>query len=104
MTQFKAPLIIRGEVIEDADREFGGRRVQAEKSLAKIRPASGDDRVYQLGDADQVIERARAMLASAKMVVLADAFPKVLPNIAPQLESAAKRGVKVAVRVYEPVL
>lgn len=91
------------ELLERLDREFDGRRVQAEKSLAKIRPASGDDRVYQLGDADQVIERARAMLASAKTVVLADAFPKVLNHIAPQLEGAAKRGVKVAVRVYEPV-
>ena len=91
------------ELLDRLDRDFGARRHQAAAQLAKIRPASGDDRVYQLGDVDQVFERARTMLAGAKTVALVDAFPKVLAQIASYLESAAKRGVAVAVRAYERV-
>jgi hypothetical protein len=36
MTQFKAPLIIRGEVIEDADREFGGRNPETRFKTADV--------------------------------------------------------------------
>ncbi len=88
------------ELLDRLDRDFGARRHQAEALLAKIRPASGDDRVYQLSDIDQVLERARTMLSSAKVVALVDAFPQVLGQIKPHLESAAKRGVNVAVRAY----
>ena len=91
------------ELLDRLDRDFGTHRHRAETLLGKIRPASGDDRVYQLTDVDQVLERARSMLAAAKTVALVDAFPKVLAQIAPHLESAAKRRVSVAVRAYEPL-
>jgi hypothetical protein len=90
------------ELLDRIDRDFGTRRKQAEAQLAKIRPASNDDRVYQLGDVDQVLERARNMLAQAKSIAMVDAFPKIFAQIAPDLEAAAKRGVTVAVRAYEP--
>ena len=89
------------ELLDRLDRDFGARRKQAESQLAKIRPASNDDRVYQLGDVDQVLERARNMLGQAKSIALVDAFTKILAQIAPDLEAAAKRGVTVAVRAYE---
>jgi len=91
------------ELLDRIDRDFGARRKQAESQLAKIRPASNDDRVYQLTDVDQVLERARTMLAGAKAIVLVDALPKMFAAIATHLEAAAKRGVTVAVRAYEPV-
>lgn len=90
------------ELLDRLDRDFGSRRKQAEAQLAKIRPASNDDRVYQLGDVDQVLERARTMLSQAKSIAIADAFPKIVTQIAPDLEAAAKRGVTVAVRTYQP--
>ena len=91
------------ELLDRLDRDFDVRRHQAEAMLARIRPASGDDRVYQLSDVDQVLERARTMLAAAKTVVLVDAFPKALAQIVAPLEAAAKRGVSVAVRAYERI-
>jgi sugar-specific transcriptional regulator TrmB len=91
------------ELLHRLDREFAARKISAEKSLSRIRPAEGDDRVYQLTDVDQVLERARAMFAAAKSVVLVDAFPKIVPEIAGDLERAAKRGVNVVVRVYAQV-
>jgi HTH-type transcriptional regulator, sugar sensing transcriptional regulator len=91
------------ELLDRLDRDFGARRKQAESQLAKIRPATNDDRVYQLTDVDQVLERARTMLSGAKVIALLDAFPKIFAQIAPHLEEAARRGVTVAVRSYEPV-
>ena len=91
------------ELLDRLDRDFGNRRRQAESQLAKIRPASNDDRVYQLSDVDQVLERARTMLAGAKKVALVDVFPKLMTQITPHLEAAARRGIEVAVRAYERV-
>jgi sugar-specific transcriptional regulator TrmB len=90
------------ELLDRLDREFGSRRKQAETQLAKIRPAANDDRVYQLSDVEQVMERTRTMLGQAKSIVVADAFPIVVRQIAADLEAAAKRGVTVAIRAYEP--
>ena len=91
------------ELLDRLDRDFGSRRRQAESQLAKIRPALNDDRVYQLSDVDQVLERARTMLAGAKSVALVDVFPKLMTQVAPHLEAAAKRGLEVAVRAYQRV-
>ncbi|MBI1212578.1 MAG: TrmB family transcriptional regulator [Alphaproteobacteria bacterium] len=94
--------VLPSELLDRLDRDFGTRRKQAETQLAKIRPATNDDRVYQLSDVEQVLERARTMLGQAKSIAIADAFPNILRQIAPNLEAAAKRGVTVAVRTYEP--
>jgi sugar-specific transcriptional regulator TrmB len=91
------------ELLERLDRDFGARRKQAEAQLSKIRPATNDDRVYQLTDVDQVIERARTMLAGAKTISLLDVFPKIAVQLTQHLEAAAKRGVTVAIRAYEPL-
>ncbi|MGD0864479.1 MAG: helix-turn-helix domain-containing protein [Rhizomicrobium sp.] len=91
------------ELLDRIDRDFTAHKDRAEKFLSRIRPAKGDDRVYQLTDVDQVLERARSMIAGTKSAVLVDAFPKVVTKIAPSLESAAGRGVDVVVRVYAPV-
>ena len=91
------------ELLDRIDRDFTTHKDRAEKFLSKIRPAEGDDRVYQLPDVDQVLERARSMIAGTKSAVLVDAFPKIVTQIAPSLESAAGRGIDVVVRVYAPV-
>ena len=92
-----------GEFFERMGRTFDLQRRQAEAELAKLRLADGDDRIYQLTSVEQVLERARAMLASAKRVALADAFPDALRMIADDLQAAARRGAKVFVRAYAPV-
>ena len=92
-----------GELLERLGRAFDAHKKTAADELAKIKPASGDDRVYYLSSVEQVIERARAMLAQAKQAVLLDIFPRCLPLLAGDLETTARRGVKVAARCYEPV-
>lgn len=92
-----------GELFDRMARSFDLQRQQAEIELAKLRQAEGDDRVYQLTSVEQVLERARAMLAGAKRVALLDVFPEALRLITADLQAAARRGVKVAARVYAPV-
>jgi len=92
-----------GELLDRLDREFDGHKQTAAAELAKLRPAAGDDRVYYLTSVEQVVERARAMCAAAKQAVLLDVFPGVVTLLTPALAAAAKRGVRVAMRVYAPV-
>jgi sugar-specific transcriptional regulator TrmB len=91
------------ELLDRLNREFDAHRRTAESELAKIRQAAGDDRVYQLTSISQVFERVRAMLDGAKQAVMLDVFPNTLALIAADLQRAAKRGVKLAVRAYEPI-
>jgi sugar-specific transcriptional regulator TrmB len=90
-----------GELLERMGREFDTHKKTAADELSKIKQAAGDDRVYSLSSVEQVIERARAMLAQAKQAALLDIFPKCVPLLASDLEAATRRGVKVAARCYE---
>lgn len=92
-----------GELLDRLDREFDTRKQVAASELAKIRQAEGDDRIYYLTSVEQVIERTRTMLKGAKNAALLELFPLTVPLFAADLEAAAKRGVAVAVKVYEPV-
>jgi sugar-specific transcriptional regulator TrmB len=90
-----------GELLDRLGRAFDTHKKTAADELAKIKQAAGDDRVYYLSSVEQVIERARAMLAAAKQAALLDLFPKCVPLLGTDLEAAARRGVKVAARCYE---
>jgi sugar-specific transcriptional regulator TrmB len=91
------------ELLQRLDRDFDTRKRAAEAELSKIRQAEGDDRVYYLNSVEQVVERARSMLKAAKRAALLELFPRTVAFLSADLEAAAKRGVKVAVKVYEPV-
>lgn len=91
------------ELLDRLDREFDTRKQLAASELAKIRQSEGDDRIYYLTSVDQVIERTRTMLKGAKNAALLELFPLTVPLFVADMEAAAKRGVAVAVKVYEPV-
>jgi sugar-specific transcriptional regulator TrmB len=79
---------------------FASRQAEAERKLASLASAPADDRLYQIADPDQVLERARAMLAGAKDIVLFDLFEAPLAALREPLEATAARGVTVAGLVY----
>ena len=81
---------------------FASRQAEAERKLASLAVAPADDRLYQIADPDQVLERARAMLAAAKDIVLFDLFDAPLAALREPLEATAARGVTVAGLVYGP--
>lgn len=79
---------------------FAHRQAEAERRLASLATAPADDRLYQITDPDQVLERARAMLAGARDIVLFDLFEAPLAALRGPLEATAARGVTVAGLVY----
>ncbi len=79
---------------------FANRQAEAERKLASLATAPADDRLYQIADPDQVLERARAMLAGAQDIVLFDLFEAPLAALREPLEATAARGVTVAGLVY----
>jgi len=81
---------------------FASRQADAERKLASLAAAPADDRLYQISDPDQVLERARAMLAGARDIVLFDLFEAPLAALREPLEATAARGVTVAGLVYGP--
>lgn len=90
------------ELLAGLERRAQQQREAARAALASLNRDDDDDRVYTLRDRDQVLERARAMLARARAMVLGDLFPGPLTALAADLAAAAARGVRVVVKGYAP--
>lgn len=88
------------EVLAALEAGFERARVKADGALQSLARPQDDDRIYQIGEAGQVIERARAMLASAREIVLFDLFPAPLDTLREDLARCAARGVTVAGLIY----
>lgn len=91
------------ELLSDMRATFEDHRKHASEALSRIKDDRMDDRVYQLRSPGQVFERCRTILRTAKTVVLLDVFPEPLGQLREPLDAAIKRGVRVALLVYEPV-
>jgi sugar-specific transcriptional regulator TrmB len=90
------------ELLGQLERSFQRRRQEAANALASVRAAPEDDRVYQLQTAEQVFERCRRMLEECEHVAILDVFPKALEELRDAVEAAARRGVRVVIKAYEP--
>jgi HTH-type transcriptional regulator, sugar sensing transcriptional regulator len=91
------------ELLASLESAFEASRRKAETALAKLRTPPDDDRIYQLKTPAQVYERAQAMIAEAKEVLLFDLFPEPLSRLTPALLKAHNRGVRLAGLVYADV-
>jgi len=90
------------ELLAALERRGRERRETARAALASLARVDDDERVYALRDRDLVLERARAMLARATDIVLADLFPGPLAALAGGLAAAAARGARVVAKTYGP--
>lgn len=86
------------ELVRALSRDFEARRRRASEALARLPPPTTDRRIYELGSAEQVYERARTMLRGARQLALLDLGCRLVRELAGELEAAAKRGVVVALR------
>jgi sugar-specific transcriptional regulator TrmB len=91
------------ELFKRMEHTLRERGALAAAALAEIRQPIADDRVYRLQGWDQIIERAKQMLARAEQVVIVNASPGFLSEIRDDLASAANRGIGVLLKAYEPV-
>ncbi|MCP4685250.1 MAG: hypothetical protein GY867_07355, partial [bacterium] len=78
-------------------------RNQAQTEFRKLKAAPGDSRVYQLKTPEQLVQRYRKMLSQCRRVAFLDFFPDVVELLRDDLASAARRGVKITLKVYAPV-
>ncbi len=88
------------ELLNHLERRFKQNRRRAEKALSRSKRPTVDDRLYQVGTYDQVLERARTMLSNCADIVVVDAAPQILDELRQTLEMAADRGVEVIVKAY----
>lgn len=93
----------QGELLEGLKHGFQQRHAHAIAALAKVEGGPEDGRIYRLNNAEQTMQKCRALLVAARSVVLLDVWPGLLEEIRPEVEAAIARGVRVMARLYRPV-
>lgn len=91
-----------GELVAGLKAAFERRGAAALTALSEIDRPTIDARLYALKTREQVLAKARAMIAAARTVILFDLFPEPFEALRPDLERAAARGVIVAGLTYAP--
>lgn len=91
------------ELLRRFTREFETQRDATLDALEEIGSQAEDLGVYRLDDPQQVLQRAREMLARAREVAVLIAFPAPLARLVPDIEAAAARGVDIGVKAYMPI-
>ena len=90
------------EFFDGMKRRLDMMRVHLELELKGLTAGAVEGGMYQLNTPDQVYGRAKTMLREAKGVALVDIFPEPLEQMRGDLETAAKRGLKICMMVYQP--
>lgn len=91
------------QLIASQRRKFDSDMSQLEESFKNLPSQSTDEQVYQLKNFEQLRDYAAELIENAQHVLLADIEPNAVDLFKPSLIAAAKRGVEVIVKVYEPV-
>ncbi|MCP4706232.1 MAG: TrmB family transcriptional regulator [candidate division Zixibacteria bacterium] len=76
---------------------------QAKNELSKLTSSQTDNKIYQLRSVDQIFARLRNMLSNCKRVAILDLFPNVVEKLRENILEASDRGVKITLKVYEPI-
>jgi sugar-specific transcriptional regulator TrmB len=97
-----SPVPLR-QFLAQTKRQFESHLLLAESRFLNLESISGDQRIYQIRNVDQVMERCRSIFETAEKIVLVDAFPRILTRLKTHLEKAIQRGVEVFVKTYEPM-
>lgn len=90
------------ELIAALSARHEQRSQAALAALQTLKAPDAEARLYALKTPDQVLARARAMIAGAREVLLFDLFPEPFAALEPDLARAAAQGVRVAGQTYAP--
>jgi len=85
------------------DESYARNRASAKRALDVLPRQSADERIYRIENVDQLLERARQIIAGATEILLIDMFPAVVERFRTELAEASKRGVLVSGLVYSDV-
>ena len=88
------------EFLRGLERRFLRTKEEANRELAKLKPAPADEKFYYLQTPDQVFERFRRMLKECEHIALLDLFPCGLEELRGDIERAASRGIHIGIKAY----
>lgn len=86
------------DLLARLEHDFMKRKKAAAEKLASLQPDEGDERIYALNSPDQVLTRARLVLASARRAVLVDAMTSLAAALEDEIADARTRRVRVMIR------
>ncbi len=86
------------DLLARLEHDFMKRKGAAAQKLASLQPDHGDERIYALSSPDQVLTRARIVLASARRLVLMDANTAQAGSLENEIAEARTRRVRVLIR------
>lgn len=90
------------EMLAQLERQQHEQRAEARDALASLTLPASDERIYRLTTFDQVLERARQLLARAQDDAIVDLFPAAAELLAEDVARAKARGVVVSAKLYAP--
>lgn len=90
------------ELIAALNARFEQRSQAGLSALQTLKAPDAEPRLYALKTPDQVLARARSMIAAAREVVIFDLFPEPFAALEPDLAQAAARGVRAVGQIYAP--
>jgi predicted transcriptional regulator len=88
------------ELMDQMEARFREQRKQAIAAANRLPLSPSDRRVYHLASVDQVYERFRCMLKECEERALMELFPGPCAVLGEAVEETARRGIRVAARVY----
>ena len=86
------------DLLARLEDQFMQRKARAARELSALQPDEGDERVYALKSLDQVLVRARILLASARRVSFVDSVHDVAAMLVTEIQDARQRGTRVLLR------
>jgi sugar-specific transcriptional regulator TrmB len=85
------------DMLARLEHEFMERKARAERELAALSPVADDEKLYALKTQQQVLARARVLLAAARRLALIDAPGDAVASLADEVADARSRHVRVVV-------
>lgn len=76
---------------------------KVKETLNHLQDDVGDQGSYTIKSVALVFEKAKSILYNAKKIVVVDAFPKALKQIAHLLEETGRRDIQIHIEAYEEI-
>lgn len=92
------------ELITKQRKKYDDHLLTLQHQFESMEAAEVDEQVYQMSNIEQVFESTCQLIENASRYLLGDMEPTALVFFAKHLENAAKRGVEVRIKAYEPIM
>lgn len=85
------------ELLARLQEQFDGALSTLDDELSKIATAQVTESIWNLRGREDILRRARSMIAKAQERIYAVGWGEVLNELQPELEAAARRGVRIII-------